>query len=571
MDAERPVEAADERKSREQLVAELQGLRRRLSNLEVSRPTKDWRGDVPEAPSFAYFNPSPVLRFDSGGIVRSINPAAVEIFGPAAMDGSSLAGILPAAGGLDVRRIIDSDEHHDLVADIGGRWFHFVLVGISEYEVGHLYGFDVTDQRRAENALRASVSEQRRRARAQEILSNIARIIGSSLDIEDVYQRFGEEVAELIPFDRIVINLMTDEPNHMVDTYQASVVDVPDREPDQAYSIVGTLSQDVLDSRKCIVFQPGDESEVAAGYAGLAGAYRMGLRSFLSAPLLHHGEPIGCLNLHSLRSNAYSDLHRLLAERIAIYIAGAIANAQLHAQVTQQAEELARSNRELEQFAYVASHDLQEPLRMVSSYVELLGRRYSGKLDERAEKYIYFAVDGATRMQRLITDLLAYSRVGTQGGELAPADTTPAVEEALSNLEVAVADSKARVEYPDLPQVTADSFQLVQLFQNLIGNALKFKSEHRPRVEIRAERDGGYWLFSVRDNGVGFDQKYADRVFGVFKRLHRNREIPGTGIGLAICQRIIDRHGGRIWAESEPGKGATFYFTLPAVSEQGAG
>ena len=561
---------ADERKSREQLVAELQGLRRRLSNLEGSRPAKDWRGDVPEAPSFAYFNPSPVLRFDSDGIARSINPAAAEIFGQEAMDGSSLAGILPISSSLDVRRIIEGDEHHDLVAQIGGRWFHFVLVGISEFGVGHLYGFDVTEQRRAENALRASVSEQRRRARAQEILSSIARIIGSSLDIEDVYQRFGEEVSELIPFDRIVINLIADEPTHMVDTYQASVVDVPDREHDQAYSIEGTLSQAVLDSRKCLVFQPGDESEAAASYAGLTGAYGMGLRSFLSAPLLHHGEPIGCLNLHSLKENAYSELHRLLAERIAIYIAGAIANAQLHAKVTEQAEELARSNRELEQFAYVASHDLQEPLRMVSSYVELLGRRYSGQLDERAEKYIHFAVDGATRMQQLINDLLAYSRVGTQGGDLAPTDTAPVVEEALSNLEVALANSNGRVVYPDLPQVTADSTQLVQLFQNLIGNALKFKSEQRPRVEVKAEPDGSYWLFSVRDNGIGFDQKYSDRVFGVFKRLHRNRDIPGTGIGLAICQRIIDRHGGRIWAESKPGRGATFYFTLPAVSEQGA-
>ena len=560
---------ADERKSRDQLVAELQELRRRLTDLEGPRPTER-RGDVPEAPSFAFFNPSPVLRFDSDGIVRSINPAAAETFGPAAMDGSSLSGILPATGALDLRQIIDGDEHHDLAADVGGRWFHFVLVGISEHGVGHLYGFDVTDQRRADNALRASVSEQRRRARSQETLSNIARIIGSSLDIEDVYQRFGEEVAALIPFDRIVINLIADEPTYMVDTYQASAVDVPDRERDHAYSIEGTLSQSVMDSQRCIVFQPREESEVAASYAGLTGAYRMGLRSFLSAPLLHRGEPIGCLNLHSLRENAYSELHRLLAERIAIYIAGAIANAQLHGRVTEQAEELARSNRELEQFAYVASHDLQEPLRMVSSYVELLGRRYSGKLDERAEKYIYFAVDGATRMQRLITDLLAYSRVGTQGGELAPTDTAPAVKEALSNLEVAVADSKARVTYPDLPQVTADSSQLVQLFQNLIGNALKFKGEQRPRVEVNAQRDGSYWLFSVRDNGVGFDQRYADRVFGVFKRLHRNSEIPGTGIGLAICQRIIDRHGGRIWAESEPGKGATFYFTLPAVSEQGA-
>ena len=531
----------------------------------------DSPADAPQAPSFAHSNPSPVLRFDSDGVVRSINPAGEEAFGPEAMDGSPLASILPGSSGLDVRRIIDGDEHYDLVSEVGGKWFHFVAVGISEFRVGHLYGFDITEQRNAESALRAAVAEQRRRARSQETLTNIARIIGSSLDIEEVYQRFGREVAELVPFDRIVINLITDEPDHMVDTYQASAVDVPDRESNHSYSIVGTLSQEVIDSRKCIIFHPTNEAEVAAGYAGLTGAFGMGLRSFLSAPLLHRGEPIGCLNLHSLTENAYSELHRLLVERIAIYIAGAIANAQLHAQVTLQAEELARSNRELEQFAYVASHDLQEPLRMVSSYVELLGRRYSGQLDERAEKYIHFAVDGATRMQQLIIDLLAYSRVGTQGGDLAPTYTAPVVEEALSNLEVALQNSNGRVVYPDLPQVTADSSQLVQLFQNLIGNALKFKGEQRPRVEVMAAREGSFWLFSVRDNGVGFDQKYADRVFGVFKRLHRNSEIPGTGIGLAICQRIIDRHGGRIWAESKPGKGATFYFTLPAVSEQGAG
>ena len=548
--------------SSEQLAADVADLRRDGAAGAVGE-------DVPEAPSFAYFNPSPVLRFDSNGAILTINPAAAEIIGPQAMEGSSLVSVLPALSSLNIEQTIANDGQFSFEAEVGDRWFQFVVVGMQEYGVGHVYGYDITDRHRAENALRASVSEQRRRTREQETLSNIARIIGSSLAIEEVYERFSREVAQLIPFDRIVINLIADRSDYMVDTYQASAVEVPDRAPDQAYSVEGTLSQAVIKSLRCVVFQPASESEAAGGYVGLVGAYGMGLRSFLSAPLLYRGEPIGCLNLHSLTESAYSDRHRLLAERIGVYIAGAIANAQLHAQVTTQAEELSRSNRELEQFAYVASHDLQEPLRMVSSYVALLGRRYDGQLDERADKYIHFAVDGANRMQRLIHDLLAYSRVGTQGAELAPTDTVPVLRETLSNLEMAIGESGAEVVYSDLPWVMGDPSQLRQLFQNIIGNALKFRSETRPRVELSAKRESDEWTFSIQDNGVGFDQRYAERVFGVFKRLHRNADIPGTGIGLAICQRIIDRHGGRIWVESKPGEGSCFYFTLPAVSEHG--
>ena len=555
--------------SREELATEVDDLRRRPADLPDGRAIGVAERGVPEAPSFAYFNPSPVLRFDSNGTILTINPAGAELIGPQAMEGSSLVGVLPALSSLNIEQTIANDGHFNLEVEIGDRWFHFVVVGMQEYGVGHIYGYDITDRHRAESALRASVSEQRRRTREQETLSNIARIIGSSLAIDEVYERFAREVAQLIPFDRIVINLVADRPGYMVDTYQSSTVEVPDRAPDQAYVVEGTLSDAVIKSQRCIVFQPGNEAEAADGYAGLVGAYGMGLRSFLSAPLLYRGEPIGCLNLHSLTDSAYSDRHRLLAERIGVYIAGAIANAQLHAQVTRQTEELSRSNSELEQFAYVASHDLQEPLRMVSSYVALLGRRYDGQLDDRADKYIHFAVDGANRMQRLIHDLLAYSRVGTRGGELTPTDTASVLGETLSNLEVAIDESEAEVVYSDLPSVMGDPSQLRQLFQNIIGNALKFRSENRPRVQLDAKRDGDQWTFSIRDNGVGFDQRYAERVFGVFKRLHRNADIPGTGIGLAICQRIIDRHGGRIWAESKLGEGSCFYFTLPAVAEHG--
>ena len=555
--------------SGEELAAEVDDLRRRPADLPDGRAVGVAERGVPEAPSFAYFNPSPVLRFDSNGTILTINPAGAELIGPQAMEGSSLVGVLPALSSLNIEQTIANDGHFNLEVEIGDRWFHFVVVGMQEYGVGHIYGYDITDRHRAESALRASVSEQRRRTREQETLSNIARIIGSSLAIDEVYERFAREVAQLIPFDRIVINLTADRAGYMVDTYQSSTVEVPDRAPDQAYAVEGTLSDAVIKSQRCIVFQPGNVAEAADGYAGLVGAYGMGLRSFLSAPLLYRGEPIGCLNLHSLTDSAYSDRHRLLAERIGVYIAGAIANAQLHAQVTQQSEELSRSNRELEQFAYVASHDLQEPLRMVSSYVALLGRRYDGQLDDRADKYIHFAVDGANRMQRLIHDLLAYSRVGTRGGELTPTDTASVLRETLSNLEVAIVESEAEVVYSDLPSVMGDPSQLRQLFQNIVGNALKFQSESRPRVELEASRDGDQWTFSIRDNGVGFDQRYAERVFGVFKRLHRNADIPGTGIGLAICQRIIERHGGRIWAESKLGEGSCFYFTLPAVAEHG--
>ena len=555
--------------SREELATEVDDLRRRPADLPDGRAIGVAERGVPEVPSFAYFNPSPVLRFDSNGTILTINPAGAELIGPQAMEGSSLVGVLPALSSLNIEQTIANDGHFNLEVEIGDRWFHFVVVGMQEYGVGHIYGYDITDRHRAESALRASVSEQRRRTREQETLSNIARIIGSSLAIDEVYERFAREVAQLIPFDRIVINLTADRAGYMVDTYQSSTVEVPDRAPDQAYVVEGTLSDAVIKSQRCIVFQPGNEAEAADGYAGLVGAYGMGLRSFLSAPLLYRGEPIGCLNLHSLTDSAYSDRHRLLAERIGVYIAGAIANAQLHTQVTRQSEELSRSNRELEQFAYVASHDLQEPLRMVSSYVALLGRRYDGQLDDRADKYIHFAVDGANRMQRLIHDLLAYSRVGTRGGELTPTDTASVLGETLSNLEVAIDESEAEVVYSDLPSVMGDPSQLRQLFQNIIGNALKFRSENRPRVQLDAKRDGDQWTFSIRDNGVGFDQRYAERVFGVFKRLHRNADIPGTGIGLAICQRIIDRHGGRIWAESKLGEGSCFYFTLPAVAEHG--
>ena len=236
-------------------------------------------------------------------------------------------------------------------------------------------------------------------------------------------------------------------------------------------------------------------------------------------------------------------------------------------ELANKTRELAQSNAELQQFAYVASHDLQEPLRMVASYTQLLGKRYRGKLDQDADEFIGYAVDGATRMQRLIRDLLEYSRVGAERQSFEETDCELVFQQAMQNLSASVRERHAEVTHDPLPTVQASPTHLIQVFQNLIGNALKFQGNAPPKIHVGAKALPDGWEFSVRDNGVGMPGDQLDRIFAIFQRLHGQSEYPGTGIGLAICKRIVGKYGGQIWAESEPGQGSTFYFTLTTPQE----
>lgn len=239
---------------------------------------------------------------------------------------------------------------------------------------------------------------------------------------------------------------------------------------------------------------------------------------------------------------------------------------QAQEELKKYAASLERSNRELEHFAYVASHDLQEPLRKIGSFTELLSRKYQGRLDEKADSYIGFIVDGARRMQVLINDLLAFSRVTTKGQDFEVVDCNRLLARVRYDCELALRESGARLEVRELPTINGDDVQLGQLFQNLLGNAIKYRiPDQAPEIVVSAVQRGGMWVFSVRDNGIGIESQHFERIFQLFQRLHTREEYPGTGIGLALCQRIVQRHGGRIWVESSPGQGSTFFFSVPCV------
>ncbi len=290
--------------------------------------------------------------------------------------------------------------------------------------------------------------------------------------------------------------------------------------------------------------------------------------SYMGVPLKRDHQIVGLVAVANKEGGYDSDDMEVL-EILSIAFREALWRKKAELEVTRHRIDLERSNAELQQFADVVSHDLQEPLRMVTSFAQLLAKRYQGKLDSDADEFIKFMADGANRMQALINDLLLWSRVEPRGKPFELTDFEAALGKALDNLRLAIEESGTTVTSEPLPVLMADDSQLVQLFQNLIGNAIKFRRDEPPTVHISAAPDNDEWVFLVKDNGIGFDTQYSDRIFTIFKRLHSRDELNGTGIGLAVAKKIVERHGGRIWADSEPGKGSTFYFTLPMRGRNG--
>ena len=302
-----------------------------------------------------------------------------------------------------------------------------------------------------------------------------------------------------------------------------------------------------------------------------------GLRSMMIIPVEVSGSILGILTINSMQLDHFTSDRVKQVSAVADEIGALLENARLQEEAYLHAEELkrtnealdrhaqnlARSNADLEQFAYVASHDLQEPLPMISRYSGLLSQRYKDKLDTDAADFLGYITDGASRMQRLIQDLLAYSRAGSEDSDLVLVDCEEVLARVGSNLGLTIQESNAEVSHDPLPSVHGDFMQLCRLFQNLIGNAVKFRGDQPPQIHVGVESQGDHWLFSVRDNGIGISPHYKERIFTIFQRLHTKEEYPGTGIGLAICKKIVEKHGGNIYVESETGKGSTFYFTLP--------
>ncbi len=506
--------------------------------------------------SFPEHNPNPVVEVDLDGNVTFMNPAAqVYVSGrdaspghPLAQDIGPLLGRLLGTGGGFATREITVEEST----------FEQKIVYIPEDLAIRIYSSDISRLRAAHESLRSAGDEARTLARENQILGEIGRIISSSLDINEVYSGFADQVRRLIDFDRLSISLVNLDDYTFTNAYILGE-DVEGRQVGDVVSLEGTVTSEAVRSRRAMIIQ-GDPMDLREQYPNL-----LGFPSIILAPLIYRRQLFGVLNARSTKVNAYTEEDAEILSRVASQITPAIANSLLYADIVRTQGDLARSNSDLEQFAYAASHDLQEPLRTITAYLGLVKDRYAGDLDDTAQEFIDFAVDGAERMGTLINDLLEYSRVNVQERPLESVSCDDALNTALRSLNQAIERNGAVVKTSPLPVITGDESQLHRLFQNLLSNALKFRGDRNPVIQVWAELQGEEWVFSVQDNGIGIAPEFQEKVFGMFSRLHSRAQYEGTGVGLALCSKIAQRHGGRIWVESDVGKGATFRFNIPVV------
>lgn len=434
--------------------------------------------------------------------------------------------------------------------------------------------YDVTEEKQA-------IAEQLRQTRYYHLLSSLSLKIRQSLQIEEILAIAVRELQQTLHSDRVVFYRIEEDESASV-LHEAIRPGWPPM-LGNAKLTPQWISQYLHRASNRGIYACSDiaKAPLTSAHRNLLQQYR--IRAHIVVPILLNPLPgsesevsedsgpttylWGLLCVHQCeQTREWTTFEIELLQQLANQLSIALYQAQLLAHEIRQRQELTRSNSELEQFAYIASHDLQEPLRTIASFTQLLARRYHDRLDAKAERYINHIVDGSLRMQTLIEDLLQYSRVRTRAKPFEEIETDQVLEIALANLQSAIESNQATISASTLPSVKGDRAQLVQLFQNLIGNAIKYRRQDPPQIAIDAKREGDRYRFCIEDNGIGIDPKHRDRIFQIFQRLHTIQEYPGTGIGLAVCQKIVQRHGGRIWVESELGRGSKFYFTLAVPS-----